>query len=76
MLIDIDGDPYSYHVEFLGKTHSHSWIAAKFIEVYGHKAQSGLDDSLSQTDVQTRKVNKLFLSFTYIVIVIIKGKIC
>ncbi|XP_045169303.2 uncharacterized protein LOC123532031 [Mercenaria mercenaria] len=51
MLIDIDGDPHSYHVEFLGKQHSHSWVAAKFVEVYGHKAVPELEESQSQTEI-------------------------
>ncbi|XP_052246754.1 uncharacterized protein LOC127855321 isoform X2 [Dreissena polymorpha] len=48
MFADLDGDPLSYHVEFLGNPHSHSWVAAKFVSVYGHKALSEIDDSQSQ----------------------------
>ncbi|KAL4222495.1 AT-rich interactive domain-containing protein 1B [Mactra antiquata] len=34
---DLDGDPHSYHVEFLGKPHTHSWVTAKSVDVYGYK---------------------------------------
>lgn len=32
---DTDGSPLSYHVEFLGKAHSHNWIPTRNIELYG-----------------------------------------
>lgn len=32
---DTDGSPLSYHVEFLGKAHSHNWIPCRNIELYG-----------------------------------------
>ena len=31
---DYDGEPISYHVEFLGSEHSHTWINAKYVDVY------------------------------------------
>ncbi|KAL5006256.1 hypothetical protein ScPMuIL_015062 [Solemya velum] len=40
---DQDGDVLSYHVEFLGKTHSHSWITANHVVAYGKKEETTLD---------------------------------
>ena len=37
--LDIDGDPHSYHIEYLGNPHTHSWVVAKYVEVYGHKEE-------------------------------------
>ena len=28
-------EPTSYHVEFLGSTHSHCWVSAKIVQPYG-----------------------------------------
>ena len=56
MLIDIDGDPHSYHVEFLGKQHTHSWVAAKSVEIYGHKNVPELDESQTLKDNTKGKV--------------------
>ena len=49
--LDIDGDPHSYHVEYLGNPHSHSWVVAKYVEVYGHKEEA--------EEVINREVNKI-----------------
>ena len=35
---DVDGDPLSYHVEYLGDTHSHGWVDNRFILLYGEKS--------------------------------------
>lgn len=48
-MMDIDGDPYSYHVEFLGNPHSHSWVPAKHVEMYGHKHLQEIESSQSQS---------------------------
>lgn len=56
MLLDIDGDPHSYHVEFLGTPHSHSWVAAKCVAVYGHKTLPAQEDSQSQAVVSRGQV--------------------
>ncbi|XP_041367396.1 uncharacterized protein LOC121381998 [Gigantopelta aegis] len=29
------GEPYTYHVEFLGKSHSHGWVKASSVEIFG-----------------------------------------
>lgn len=31
---DGTNDPKYYHIEFLGKPHSHAWVSARFVEVY------------------------------------------
>nr|XP_022309065.1 uncharacterized protein LOC111114852 [Crassostrea virginica] len=37
--VDRDGDPYRYHVEYLGKPHCHAWIPAPRVTLYGHKEE-------------------------------------
>lgn len=77
---DIDGDPHSYHVEFLGKPHTHCWVAAKFVDVYGYKKQGkGSDFPHSQTIAGKKKVwyNKLITAiipddFVVVFVVIVK----
>ena len=32
---DYDGNPLSYHVEFLGEKHTHSWVGNRSVELYG-----------------------------------------
>lgn len=48
IMVDMDGDPYSYHVEFLGNPHSHTWVAAKHVDLYGHKDLPDIQSSQSQ----------------------------
>ncbi|WAQ95083.1 ZCPW2-like protein, partial [Mya arenaria] len=55
VLIDIDGDPTTYHIEFLGNPHSHSWVAAKHVQVYGHKNLEDIDGSQSQSQPHTQR---------------------
>ena len=37
---DVDGAVLSYHVEYLGERHSHSWVSSRFVELYGHIEKS------------------------------------
>ena len=55
--LDIDGDPHSYHVEYLGNPHTHSWVTAKYVEVYGHKEDEKTITSIVKTGLKRgRKV--------------------
>ncbi|KAK3103119.1 hypothetical protein FSP39_016623 [Pinctada imbricata] len=38
-MVDNEGHPSRYHVEYLGKQHSHAWIPSKLIDLYGHRAE-------------------------------------
>lgn len=42
--VDKDGDPYRYHVEYLGKNHCHAWIPAVRVTLYGHKEDTCQDE--------------------------------
>lgn len=33
--LDADDEPLSYHVEYLGEEHTHNWIAAGKVQLYG-----------------------------------------
>lgn len=35
VLVDKDGDPLCYHVEFLGRKRTRAWIPEHFVEMYG-----------------------------------------
>ncbi|XP_062609019.1 zinc finger CW-type PWWP domain protein 2 homolog [Saccostrea cucullata] len=37
--VDRDGDPFRYHVEYLGGVHCHAWIPANKVTLYGHKEE-------------------------------------
>ena len=54
--LDIDGDPHSYHVEYLGNPHTHSWVTAKYVDVYGHKG-----DAKVVIENRGRKVSHILL---------------
>ncbi|XP_013399859.1 zinc finger CW-type PWWP domain protein 2-like [Lingula anatina] len=36
VVLDSDGEPYWYHIEFLGNPHSHGWVLSRGVELYGH----------------------------------------
>ena len=58
--LDIDGDPHSYHVEYLGSPHTHSWVTAKHVEVYGHKENETTVTKIVKTGVKRgRKVTAI-----------------
>lgn len=53
--VDKDGDPYRYHVEYLGKNHCHAWIPAVRVTLYGHKEDTCQDEQKKSLSRSERK---------------------
>ena len=53
---DKDGDPCSYHVEYLGCKHTHGWIRSSQLSLYGHK---------EEPEVFTKEKVQFFIYVTY-----------
>lgn len=47
-VLDHDGDPYSYHVEFLGTKHSIAWVHHEKITAYGNLGKQEALETCSQ----------------------------
>ncbi|XP_021376338.1 uncharacterized protein LOC110465085 isoform X2 [Mizuhopecten yessoensis] len=58
---DIDGEPQVYHVEYLGTKHSHGWIRADKLTLYGHKEEDNPQKRKCRTKqmVRTMAANKI-----------------
>ncbi|XP_076093919.1 uncharacterized protein LOC143064740 isoform X2 [Mytilus galloprovincialis] len=48
MDVDFEGNPTHYHIEYLGKNHSHAWIAAAHITLYGHKEEKSYETKIKK----------------------------
>ena len=60
---DYDGDPLSYHVEFLGAKHSHSWVSTQSVDLYGEASKPQKQDDPEKPQVnRPTKVNIIPLS--------------
>ncbi|XP_065928846.1 uncharacterized protein [Magallana gigas] len=63
--VDRDGDPYRYHVEYLGKNHCHAWIPAMRVTLYGHREDTCQDEQknkpVKSTSRKWKKKKKLSL---------------
>ncbi|XP_062597532.1 uncharacterized protein LOC134258956 [Saccostrea cucullata] len=55
--VDRDGDPFRYHVEYLGGVHCHAWIPANKVTLYGHKEEIQQEQGTSQVK-NLRKTKK------------------
>ena len=66
VMLDIDSDPYTYHVEFLGSPHSHSWVSVKHVDMYGHKDLPDIQNSQSQQMSQATGRGRVRLQSQYL----------
>ncbi|KAL3831432.1 hypothetical protein ACJMK2_023183 [Sinanodonta woodiana] len=53
--VDLDGDPLSYHVEYLGEQHTHGWIRSAHVEPYGHRDKSTLQEPRHKKEGKYRR---------------------
>ncbi|KAK3588102.1 hypothetical protein CHS0354_012160 [Potamilus streckersoni] len=53
--VDLDGDPLSYHVEYLGEQHTHGWIRSAHVELYGHRDKSTLQEPRRKKESRYRR---------------------
>jgi len=55
--VDCDGDPLSYHIEFLGPKRSRAWIPEHLVEIYGEHVpfdpSSGRQEKVGRTTIST-----------------------
>lgn len=58
VISDFDGEALWYHVEFLGKEHSHSWVRASHVTVFNPTEEIDLEDE----EKSAKRVKVLFCS--------------
>lgn len=58
--VDCDGDPLSYHIEFLGPKRSRAWIPEHMVEIYGEHVpfdpSAGRQEKVSRTTIGTFEI--------------------
>ncbi|CAH1789974.1 unnamed protein product [Owenia fusiformis] len=59
---DTDGEPLSYHVEYLGKKHTHGWVQNQHVELYGEASKP--QSSTTCTSSKKRRKTKHLTSVT------------
>ena len=57
---DPQGAILSYHVEYLGEKHSHSWISGRFVSLYGRVGDEQPNEPVVEKKVCSCTLEKRF----------------